>query len=104
MKKVFLAGCAVLFLAAGTAQADCCDMPKLVPAGHAFDVAAKRQFGRGFSRVSVYEDETIKPKIATVEVKDNRYLGLDKDKSYLLCRYRTKPVIRFFSCFAWEGE
>jgi hypothetical protein len=53
--------------------------------------------------VSVYEDKT-EPKIATVEVKDTRYLGLDKDKSYLLCSYRTKPMIKFFNCWAWEGE
>jgi hypothetical protein len=35
---------------------------------------------------------------------NNGKLGINKSKSYLICSYRTKPVIRFFNCWAWEGE
>src|SRR5262249_41986127 len=45
-----------------------------------------------------------------ITVKNSRYLGLDGIKSancpdvcYLICRYRTKPI-RFYNCWAWEGE
>jgi hypothetical protein len=44
------------------------------------------------------------PPTVVVTVKDRRYLGLAKDKTYLVCRYQTKPTIRFFKCWAWEGE
>jgi hypothetical protein len=131
MKKLLLAGCVALFLAT-PAQADCCDMAPLIPAGREFEVAAKRQFGRGFASVGLwgkqwrdYSDngeEVLRDfdgnwpppehrnksdclsKGAVVTVKNRRYLGLDWDKSYLVCRYRTKPTIRFFKCTAWEGE
>lgn len=102
MKNLFITCVAALFLATETAHADCCE--PVVPAGHAFEVAAKRHFGRGFSSVSFWENEPKPKKIVIVDVKDTRHLGLDKNKSYLLCRYRTKPVIKFFNCFAWEGE
>jgi hypothetical protein len=122
MKKLFLFGIAALFLATGAAHADCCDMAPLVPAGHAFYVAAKRQFGHGFSSVDLggekwkdcsgegecvvrdckgnwspdqRRDQECGSKYAVVAVKSTRYLGLDKDKIVLLCSYRTKPVIRF---------
>jgi hypothetical protein len=126
---------AALLLATGTAHADCCDGPPLMPAGHAFYVAAKRHFGRGFSSVYLSGekwrdcsnwDGTTYPmkcdlrscdepppeerkfectiKSVVVIVKNTRYLGVDKDTSYLDCHYRTKPVIRFFNCIAGIGD
>jgi hypothetical protein len=120
MKKLFLTGIAALLLAT-PAQADCCDMPKTVRAGPAFQAAAKQQFGRGTSYVGIYDKKTVAEEAkrlppgvaeslsysAVLVIKDARYLGVDKDYkdgSYLLCNYRTKPVIRFFKCNAWEGE
>jgi hypothetical protein len=112
MKKLLLTS--VALLATGPAQADCCDMAKSVRAGHAFQIAAKRQFGRGASNMRIYrekdlrdEEKDLANKAATLDIKDARYLGVDKDYkdgSYLLCSYRTKPVIRFFKCIAWEGD
>jgi hypothetical protein len=111
MKKLLLTGVAVLFLATGTAHADCCDMAKSVRAGHAFQMAAKRQFGRAAFNVHIYREKDLRPeekdlanKAANLVIKDARYLGLDKDYkdgSYLLCSYWTKPVIRFYNCYAW---
>jgi hypothetical protein len=85
------------------ARAECCDMDPLHPAGRTFQVAAKQQFGRGVSRVSLWGDQT-KEKTAIMNIKDRRYLGVAWDKSYLICNYRTKPTVRFFECSAWEGE
>jgi hypothetical protein len=67
----------MLFLATGTAHADCCDMGKFTPAGRAFDVAANRQFGRGVvSSVSLWEEEHRPNDIyAVMNIKDRRYLG-----------------------------
>ena len=127
--KLLLTAIAALLLATGTAHADCCDMAPTVEAGPAFYAAAKRQFGRGFSSVGLYgivwQDYSGEKRVlrsckensppeerkhecdlknhAVVVVKDRRYLGLEWDKSYLMCQYRTKPV-RFFNCIAWEGE
>ena len=103
--RALITGIAALSLLPGTAHADCCDMGKFTPAGRAFDVAAKRHFGRAVSKVAIWEEEN-RPDmpLAAMIIKDRRYLGVPKDKNYLVCRYQTKPVVRFFNCFAWEGD
>jgi hypothetical protein len=134
MTRWFIASIAAMFLATGTANADCCDMAPITPAGHALKVAAKRQFGRAFSSVGLVGEkwkdcsdidgdgkcvlrdcDVSRPpppdyrhdcdsKSAIVTVKDTRYLGLEKGEIYLICNYRTKPVVRFFKCSAWAGD
>jgi hypothetical protein len=134
MKKALLAGIAALFLATGAAHADCCDMAPITPATREFYVAAIRQFGRGFSSVGLFGEqwkdcsvETIGCVLrlcdknwpssegrekqecslkgsAVIQVSDTRYLGLEEGKIYLMCSYRTKPMIRFYNCWAWEGD
>jgi hypothetical protein len=96
MKKLLLSGVAALFLATGTAYADSCDMAKSVRAGHAFQIAAKRQFGRGASNVHIYREEDLSPeqkdlanKAAMLDIKDRRYLGVPNDKSF--CCVATGP-------------
>jgi hypothetical protein len=133
ISRALLTGVAALFLATGTAHADCCFMAPITPAGRAFYDAAKRHFGHSFSSVGLWQTQTwkdcvsdpelgcvqrecwwqappedqkdeckTKPEVVVV-VKDTRYLGLDDGKIYLICRYRTKPI-RFYKCWAWEGD
>lgn len=43
------------------------------------------------------------PNSVVVIVTDTRYLGLEDGKTYLMCRYRTKPI-RFYKCWAWASD
>ena len=110
-----------VFMALRPAHADCCDMAKSVRAPHAFQVAAQRQFGGSVSNVHIYRDKDIAEYAerapgaekwlstgAWMVIKDARYLGVDEqgyqNEMYFLCSYRTRPVIRFYKCSAWEGD
>src|SRR5262249_50728566 len=99
---------ALSMLLASAAHADCCDMGTFTRAGPAFEIAAKRQFGRGVSRrVSIQHTKGAEGRevvLAAMIVKDARYLGVEKGKPYWTCSFRTKPVIRFDNCHAWEGD
>jgi hypothetical protein len=129
MTRAFLI--TALLLATTPAHAECCDdMPSYEYAGRAFDVAAKRQFGRGVFSVGIYTRRSVseycnnnglavgfqsvedcirqQAQGAVLEIKNARYLGVDEqgytNGMYLMCSYRTKPRIRFLKCYAWEGE
>src|SRR5262249_20661268 len=91
MKKLLLTSITALFLATGTAHADCCDMAKSVRAPRAFQVAAQRQFGRSVSNVHIYREKDVAEYAerfpgaeewlstgAWMVIKNARYLGVDE--------------------------
>ena len=105
------------------------DFSFLTPAGRAFDIAAKKQFGAGAFEPfrECYEgncsDFMVRPgrvmrckekncgsdrpedtSADRVNIMVNpRYLGLPEGHIYLECRYRINPI-RFYGCSSWEGD